>query len=165
MEALSFDALSGDAFDQAPDGRLVRYRLSLDGDDGDRSRRYDGGLALPTVPRDVRGRQYRYIYGQATDRRDANGLVKVDLERNSAQEWWERGLYVEEPRTVQHPDADAEAEAEDDGVVLAPALDADRERSLLLVFDAETLTERARAPLPHAVPFGFHGRYFPGLDA
>jgi carotenoid cleavage dioxygenase-like enzyme len=35
---------------------------------------------------------------------------------------------------------------------------------MLLVFDAETLTERARAPLPHAVPFGFHGRYFPELD-
>ena len=32
---------------------------------------------------------------------------------------------------------------------------------MLLVFDAETLTELARAPLPHAVPFGFHGRYFP----
>jgi carotenoid cleavage dioxygenase-like enzyme len=35
---------------------------------------------------------------------------------------------------------------------------------MLLVFDAETLTELARAPLPHAVPFGFHGRYFPELD-
>ena len=61
---------------------------------------------------------------------------------------------------VQHPDADAE----DEGAVLAPALDTDAERSMLLVFDAATLTERARAPLPHAVPFGFHGRFFPELE-
>jgi carotenoid cleavage dioxygenase-like enzyme len=34
---------------------------------------------------------------------------------------------------------------------------------MLLMFDAETLTELARAPLPHVVPFGFHGRYFPDV--
>jgi len=122
-----------------------------------RSRRYDGGCELPTVPRSVRTRHYRYAYAQATDRRGANGLVKVDLERQTATEWWARGVYVEEPRMVQRPGADAE----DDGVVLAPALDTDAERSALLVFDAETLSLLARAPLPHAVPFGFHGRFFP----
>jgi len=30
----------------------------------------------------------------------------------------------------------------------------------LHVFDAATLTERARAPLPQHEPFGFHGRFF-----
>jgi len=112
------------------------------------------------VPRAVRGRRYRYAYAQATDREGANGLVKVDVEEQTAVEWWQRGVYVEEPRMVQRPDADRE----DDGVVLAPALHTGEERTMLLVFDAETLTERARAPLPHAVPFGFHGRYFPELD-
>jgi beta-carotene 15,15'-monooxygenase len=51
----------------------------------------------------------------------------------------------------------------DRGVVLAVALDREAERSELLVLDGETMTERARAPLPHAVPFGFHGRFFPAL--
>jgi beta-carotene 15,15'-monooxygenase len=50
---------------------------------------------------------------------------------------------------------------EDNGVVLAVSLDTDAERSSLLCLDAETMTERARAPVPHAIPFGFHGRYFP----
>ncbi len=157
--ALSLETLATEAFDAVPPGRLDRYRLDLDGG-VERSRRYDGGLELPTVPRAVRGRPYRYAYAQATDRRGANGLAKIDVEAGTAVEWWERGVYVEEPRMVQRPGADRE----DDGVVLATALDADAERSMLLVFDAETLAERARAPLPHAVPFGFHGRFFPGLD-
>jgi len=160
VDSLSFEALSGDAFAAAPPGRLVRRRIDPAAGEVERSRRYDGGLELPTVPRAVRGREYRYAYGQATDRRGANGLLKADLERNTASEWWERGVYVEEPRMVQRPDADRE----DDGVVLAPALHTGEERTMLLVFDAETLTELARAPLPHAVPFGFHGRYFPKLD-
>jgi carotenoid cleavage dioxygenase-like enzyme len=156
VDALSFDALEAGAFAAAPEGRLRRYRLDLDGG-VESSRRYAGGLELPTVPRAVRGRSYRYVYAQATDRPGANGLAKIDPESNTATEWWERGVYVEEPRMVQRPDADRE----DEGVVLAPALDTAAERSMLLVFDAETLTERARAPLPHVVPFGFHGRYFP----
>jgi len=156
VDALSFEALSADAFAAAPEGRLVRFRLDTDSVSVDRERRYDGGLELPTVPRPVRGRNYRYLYAQATDRRGANGLAKIDVENGVATEWWERGVYVEEPRMVPRPEGDAE----DEGVVLAPALDTDRGRSMLLVFDAATLTERARAPLPHAVPFGFHGRFF-----
>ncbi|SFC29511.1 Carotenoid cleavage dioxygenase [Halobiforma haloterrestris] len=157
VRALTFEALSEGAFATAPDGRFVRYRLHSEEDRVRRSERYDGGMELPTVPEPVRGRPYRYAYAQATDRVGANGLVKLDVERGTATEWWERGIYVEEPRMVRRPDGSAE----DDGVVIATALDTGRERSMLLVFDAETLVELARAPLPHAVPFGFHGRYFP----
>jgi len=35
-------------------------------------------------------------------------------------------------------------------------------QSFLLVLDAATFTEVARAPLPFAVPFGFHGNFFAG---
>ena len=157
VRALTFDALSEDAFAAAPDGQFVRFRLRPDEGRVRRFERYDGGMELPTVPKPVRGRRYRYAYAQATDRKGANGLVKLDVERGTAIEWWERGVYVEEPRMVQRPGGTAE----DDGVVIATALDTRRERSMLLVFDAETLVERARAPLPHAVPFGFHGRFFP----
>jgi len=156
LEAMTFEALSEDSFAGAPNGRLARFRI--DPTDGDVSReyRYDGGLELPTVPPAVRTIPARYVYAQATDRTGANGLVKVDLEQGSAQEWWEKGVYVEEPRMIQRPGATAE----DDGVVLAPALDTRAERTMLLVFDATTLTELARAPLPMALPFGFHGRFF-----
>jgi carotenoid cleavage dioxygenase-like enzyme len=159
VEALSFDFLSEAAFDEAPDGSFLRYRLDLTSDSVSRSKRYDGGLELPTVPRSVCARPYRYAYAQATDRTGTNGLVKIDVRNETATEWWERGVYVEEPRMVQRPGGTSE----DDGVVVAPALDTKQDRSMLLIFDAETLSERARAPLPHALPFGFHGRYFPKL--
>ena len=60
---------------------------------------------------------------------------------------------------VPRPDGDTE----DDGVVLAVGLDPESGHSWLLVLDGETLTERARAAVPHAIPFDFHGRYFKNL--
>jgi carotenoid cleavage dioxygenase-like enzyme len=154
--SLSLEHLDGPGFPDVPDGRLVRYRIDLGGDAIHRERLYDGGMELPRVPRAVRGRCHRYAYGQSTDRHGANGLVKVDCKTGRAREWWERSVFVEEPVPVQRPDG----ENEDDGVLVATALDVDRERSYLLVFDAATLQERARVVLPHAEPFGFHGRFF-----
>ncbi|SDJ57570.1 Carotenoid cleavage dioxygenase [Halovenus aranensis] len=155
VQALSLAELDEAGFAGAPPGRLVRYRVSADGGVTARQR-YDGGIELPTVPRQARTRRHRYVYGQATDRKGANGLVKVDTDRESASEVWERDLYIEEPRMVEHPDPDHE----DDGVVLAPALDVAAEQSVLLCLDAATLSELGRARLPHPVPFGFHGRFF-----
>ena len=51
------------------------------------------------------------------------------------------------------------AEAEDAGVVLSVVLDAAAGRSFLLVLDAATFEELARAEAPHHIPFGFHGQF------
>jgi beta,beta-carotene 9',10'-dioxygenase len=51
-------------------------------------------------------------------------------------------------------------EAEDAGVVLSVVLDANASRSFLLVLDAGSFEEVARAEAPHHIPFGFHGQYF-----
>jgi beta-carotene 15,15'-monooxygenase len=51
----------------------------------------------------------------------------------------------------------------DDGVVLTVVLDTDAECSRLVVLDGESLAELARARLPHALPFDFHGRFFEDL--
>jgi len=155
VDALSLDRLETAGFAGVPPGRLVRLRIGPDGTVS-REQLYDGGIELPTVPTPLQSRPYRYAYGQATDREGANGLVKVDTAHGQASEWWQRDLYIEEPWMVQRPDATAE----DEGVVLAPALDVAAENSLLLVLDAGTLDELARAPVPHHNPFGFHGRFF-----
>jgi carotenoid cleavage dioxygenase-like enzyme len=157
VEATRMDELDGPGFPSAPDGYHVRYRIDVAANALERSRLHDRGLELPRVARDVVGRRHRYAYAQTTDREDAHGLLKVDCETGTTSEWWEESLYVEEPVPVRAPDADAE----DDGVVLATALDADRERTTLFVFDAATLDVSARVHLPHAEPFGFHGRFFP----
>jgi beta,beta-carotene 9',10'-dioxygenase len=44
-------------------------------------------------------------------------------------------------------------------VVLSVVVDGLRERSFLLVLDAETFAETGRAIAPHVIPFGFHGEF------
>jgi carotenoid cleavage dioxygenase-like enzyme len=46
---------------------------------------------------------------------------------------------------------------DDDGVILSVVLDGLRGESFLLVQDAATFAEIARARAPVVVPFGFHG--------
>jgi beta,beta-carotene 9',10'-dioxygenase len=46
-----------------------------------------------------------------------------------------------------------------DGVIVSVALDGRRERSFLLVLDAQTFEEIGRALAPHIIPFGFHGQF------
>ncbi|WP_423995256.1 carotenoid oxygenase family protein [Halorubrum trapanicum] len=125
---------------------------------------YDGGSALPTASPARWCRPHRYVYAMGMDTpvtEWARRVVKVDAETGAVGTFDDGGDYFGEPIFVPAPDG----ECEDDGVVLTVALDVDAGRSRLLVLDGETLDERARATLPHALPFDFHGRYFPELRA
>ena len=106
-------------------------------------------------------RPYRFAYGTgATDPEGRNfldQLVKLDVTTGQVRIWGEAEKYPGEPVFVAAPTA----AAEDDGVVLSVVLDAARDRSMLLVLDAMSFTELARAEVPHAIPFGFHGRFAP----
>lgn len=156
IDSLQIPNLTDDGFDGAPTGEFRRYKLPISGDKSiNWSRKFVGGLELPTVPMSVRTRPYRYAYAQATDRRNANGIVKIDAKTGRSVEWWEPEIYIEEPRMIQHPDGSHE----DEGVVIASAVDTANEEGLLLVFDAETLTMLAKAKVPEVPPFGFHGRF------
>lgn len=158
VEGLYLDDMS-EWLREGTDGALRRYRVPLDGGAVERETLAEG-LELPRVaPRD-RTHEYRYAYAQGAAGADGNHVVKVDVETGDTRRWGASGLFVEEPVFVRAPGADAPS---DEGVVLATALDVDAGRSLLFVLDGETLAERARAPLPHYVPFGFHGRFFPGV--
>ncbi len=156
VEAMRLETLIEESSAAVPDGRPVRYRIDLASNQVERTQLHSGGMELPRVFSSQVGRRHRYAYGQATDREGANGLVKLDCETGEAQEWWSQGVFVEEPIPIQRPGASAP----DDGVVLATALDSERERTRLLVFDAATLEVLADATLPHVEPLGFHGRFF-----
>jgi beta,beta-carotene 9',10'-dioxygenase len=69
--------------------------------------------------------------------------------------WSEDGCFPGEPVFVASPDA----REEDDGVLLSVVLDGHTGRSFLLVLDAHSLDELARAEVPHHIPFGFHGQF------
>ena len=68
------------------------------------------------------------------------------------------GCYPGEPVFVSGP----QARDEDEGVVLSVVLDADRGNSFLLILDAQSFGEVARAEVPQHIPFGFHGEYVRG---
>jgi len=154
MTLAEIDAADG-SFPDVPNARPTRYRIDLDADRVERTRLADGGLELPRIHRGAIGQRHRYAYGQATAHDDANGLLKLDCDTGETVEWMESGVYVEEPIPVRQPGA----EAADDGVVIATALDTSLDRTRLLVLDAATLDLLGEARLPHAEPFGFHGRY------
>ena len=59
---------------------------------------------------------------------------------------------------MPHPSGNSE----DDGVLLSVVLDTGNDVSFLLVLDVASLNEVARAGTPYAIPFHFHGNYFPG---
>jgi carotenoid cleavage dioxygenase-like enzyme len=48
---------------------------------------------------------------------------------------------------------------DDDGAILSVVLDTRRGASFLLILDASTFREVARAEAPRHIPFGFHGSY------
>jgi carotenoid cleavage dioxygenase-like enzyme len=105
------------------------------------------------------GRCYRYVYGtsNAVTGDFLDSLVKLDLDRRSASFWREEGCYPGEPVFVEAP----AVAREDGGVVLSVVLDTRTETSFLLILDAATFQELARAQAPHHIPFGFHGSYLP----
>ncbi|SDF37949.1 beta-carotene 15,15'-monooxygenase [Halorubrum xinjiangense] len=156
-------------------GRIERFTVDLGSATGadrygggdaavTRESLYDGGSALPTASPARWCRPHRYVYAMGMDTpvtEWARRIIKVDAETDNVETFDDGGDYFGEPLFVPAPDGDAE----DDGVVVTVALNVDADRSRLLVLDGETLDERARATLPHALPFDFHGRYFPEIRA
>jgi beta,beta-carotene 9',10'-dioxygenase len=145
-----------------PEPRLRRYRLPLNGSDVTRESLPDVSLELPRIDYDRRnGRPYRYVYGTGSqgDGGFTDRITKADVEGGASTSWSEPGTYPGEPVFARTPGT----EREDAGVLLSVVLDAAAGTSFLLALDATDLSEIARARVPHHIPFGFHGSYFPGL--
>jgi beta,beta-carotene 9',10'-dioxygenase len=142
-------------------GRLMRYRLPLGSAAAISSAELAGEmLELPRIDyARCAGRPYRYVWGagrsQGGDFLDS--IVRIDLADGGTRTWYAEGCFPGEPVFVARPDAEQEGE----GVLLSVVLDARRGASFLLVLDAQSLTEIARAECPHHIPFSFHGNYFP----
>jgi beta,beta-carotene 9',10'-dioxygenase len=139
-------------------GKLIRFRIGPKGDTRDETL----SAALMEFPRmdytRRAGRRYRYVYaaGNEVPGNFWDKLVKLNLDCGANAAWYEASCYPGEPVFVPAPSA----ANEDDGAILSVVLDARKDASFLLILDAATFQELARAELPHHVPFGFHGNYF-----
>jgi beta,beta-carotene 9',10'-dioxygenase len=150
---------------QIPRGTLRRLRIPSSGPD-ERLRAEElspTGIELPNIDYAHRNTSadLRFVYGVGVrgDRGFYDQLVKIDVRERATTTWHEpdcfpgEGVFVGRPGRV----------AEDDGVVLSVVLDAARGTSFLLVLDAASFTEVARAQLPHPVLLGYHGQFYDDL--
>jgi carotenoid cleavage dioxygenase-like enzyme len=138
-------------------GSLTRFRIGALGDVAHETLS-ETHLELPRFNyRRLAGSPYRYVYGAGNlvPGDFIDNLVKLDLDQGTAVSWYEEGCYPGEPVFV----AAAETAAEDEGVILSVVLDVRKAASFLLILDAPTFRELARAEVPHHIPFGFHGNY------
>jgi beta,beta-carotene 9',10'-dioxygenase len=138
-----------------PRTELRRYVIDLDGG-GVNWEKLGENVELPRI--DYGGhntRPYRYAYFAGTGDEWIDHLAKIDLDDGSRAEWRATDCYPGEPVFVREPGGTDE----DAGVVLSVVLDVAAGRSFLLVLDARSFEELARAEAPHHIPFGFHGQF------
>jgi len=135
---------------------LERFRLSLATGQATVERLLDEPIELPRINYGrCHERPYRYVWGVGVASGWLDRIVKGDVVDRTSSVWHEEGTYPGEPVFVRAP----EAQGEDEGVLLSVVLDGRRGNSFLLVLDACTLEELARAEVPHHIPFGFHGQF------
>lgn len=147
--------------DFRPNPRLRRVVLDLDAGTSSSEYRADHDIELPRINEQACYlRRYRYAYGIGSGPRNeydtADRLVKIDNDSGDALVWGEHAAYVGEPIFVATPGA----RAEDEGVLLSVVMEAAAQRSYLVILDARSMTELARAYAPHVIPFGFHGQFY-----
>lgn len=162
IEELTLERLRGPSPPSAT-GRIERLRIPLrPAGPGELLRTQPLSIVPVELPRiDPRSMTLRHRYVYAATNTDPttffDGIAKVDVE-DGTRRIFRDDVFVNEPVFVPRPQAD---DREDDGVLLVLALDADQEKSMLLVLDARTMTERARAHVDRVIPFHFHGDFFP----
>ncbi|PIK44851.1 hypothetical protein BSL78_18299 [Apostichopus japonicus] len=116
-------------------------------------------LELPRINyEEYNGKKYQFFYASSGDHKK---LVKVDTLNKTSKEWTDSLCYTSEPVFVPNPGG----EAEDDGVVLCSMIDlkAVGQSPYLVVLDATTFEELARAEIPVDIPFGIHGIFIPEI--
>ncbi len=149
---------------EVPFGNLRRYRLPLKGKRATYEVISDECMELANFDYRRYNMQdgYRYVYAASINKQQRKGfynqILKLDVDTGDTQTWFQPNCYPGEPIFVGRPGRTAQ----DDGVILSVVLDAARGTSFLLVLDAHSFDELARAEIPHAILFGYHGAYFEG---
>lgn len=130
---------------------------------------------MPRINDEWRGKQYCYFYAgvglpaNSPTMKDFH-LTKVNMCGKGASiqnhtlealTWSELNHYPSEGIFVQRPGATQE----DNGVVMAPVLDGTKNQSYLLILDAASMKELARAYVPIRIPYDVHGHWEPAAAA
>lgn len=161
IKAYYLDRLK-DPNSELPFGRLRRYRIPLKGKRAEYETISDTCIELANFDsaRYSLNPEYRFVYASSLNPEHPQGfynqIVKIDIDTRAEQTWYQPGCYPGEPIFIGRPDRIEE----DDGLILSVVLDSLKGNSFLLVLDAHTFDEIARAEIPHPVLFGYHGAFF-----
>ncbi|XP_039276561.1 beta,beta-carotene 15,15'-dioxygenase-like [Nilaparvata lugens] len=121
------------------------------------------GYELPAINRQYFGVKYRFYYstGMFDPGQFRNSLVKVDTMTGCVDTWREsESTFPGEPQFVHSPNP----AAEDDGILLSCVTDLRANmHDFLLILDARTMTEIARAEVDCHVPNVIHGLFIPKI--
>lgn len=146
-----------------PFGNLRRYFVPFKGGKVRYETLSDVCMELPNfdIGRYNTSGEYRFIYASSINPKIPSGfynqIVKVDILGKKNATWYQDGNYPGETIFVGRPGRTQE----DDGVLLSVILDEKNNTSYLLILDASSLEEVARAGIPNNILFGYHGAFFP----
>ncbi|KAM9328505.1 beta,beta-carotene 15,15'-dioxygenase [Pholidichthys leucotaenia] len=120
------------------------------------------GLELPGINYNFNAQKYRYFYGSRLEWSPyPNKITKFDIVTRKHIYWEQENCYPSEPVFVASP----RAMEEDDGVILSSVISPDPSISpFMLVLNAKTFKELARASIPASVHMDLHGLFIPAAN-
>ncbi|ELU08442.1 hypothetical protein CAPTEDRAFT_20779 [Capitella teleta] len=118
-------------------------------------------IELPRWNEKFNGKKYKFAYAVTYKEyllKDLK-LSKVNVDTGEMKVWGEDDYLAGEPVFIPSPNA----VEEDDGVILSPLVSVREDKPcLLVILDAKTFTEIARARIPSWTPFTLHGIFAEG---
>ncbi|XP_012503641.1 PREDICTED: beta,beta-carotene 15,15'-monooxygenase isoform X2 [Propithecus coquereli] len=120
------------------------------------------GLELPRINYAHNGKPYRYIFSAEVQWSPIpTKIIKYDVLTKSSLKWGEECCWPAEPLFVPAPGA----EDEDDGVILSAIVSTDPQKPpFLLILDAKSFTELARASVDVEMHLDLHGLFIPAAN-
>ena len=162
VQSLYLDVLRGNVDTSIVSaGEFRRYHISLSNSSVSHEVISENPIELPRINYVLSNtKKYRFVYATGSDKNDPNNfldrLTKIDIKDRSSKTWKEDECYPGEPVFISSPNATKE----DEGVIISVVLNTKKGNSFLLILEAGSFTEIARAEVPHHIPFGFHGQFY-----
>lgn len=159
ISAYKFDQLTAKKKICFPHARFSRFTINLDTNKVSAEHKDTVSLEMPRINYEkYNGKPYQFVYGVSADAKHAfpNQLIKMNVSTGSYSIWTEPHCFPCEPLFIANP----QANTEDNGVLLSIVLDSKNKNSFVLILDAQTMKELARATVPHHIPFTVHGNFF-----
>eukprot|EP01041_Mallomonas_annulata_P003259 gene3259-6448_t len=117
-------------------------------------------MEFPSINPKRIGKSFRFVYSPCLTKRGYwDAYQKIDVISGEVVTFkLPEELHGNECVFVAH--TNSENEEEDSGSLLAVVYNSDKHTSSVLILDARTMLEVARVPLPHHIPYHFHGDFF-----